>query len=106
MSEKNKSRKIFEFSLLGRVFHYAAPYKRQFYISIILAILLAILSPVRPYLIQYTVNNFVKELQPVLEQTRLIEAVVLITIIQIGLVLVESGFRFYFHFLRPGWGRR
>ncbi|MEP7259160.1 MAG: ABC transporter ATP-binding protein, partial [Flavitalea sp.] len=54
------AKKIFEFSLLRRVLQYAAPYKNRFYISVALSIILAIFSPVRPYLIQLTINNYIK----------------------------------------------
>jgi ATP-binding cassette subfamily B multidrug efflux pump len=60
MSEEVKKKKIFEFSLLGRVFHYARPYKNRLYGSIALSILLAILAPLRPWLIQLTINNYIR----------------------------------------------
>lgn len=46
-------------SLLKRVFRYAYPYRRMFIWSIILTILLAILAPLRPWLIQYTLDKFI-----------------------------------------------
>ena len=53
-------RKIFNFSLLRRVFHFAAPYKNKFYGSLVLAIVLAVIAPVRPLLIQLTINDGIK----------------------------------------------
>jgi ATP-binding cassette, subfamily B, multidrug efflux pump len=53
-------RKIFDFSLLRRVFHFAAPYKNKFYGSLVLAIVLAVIAPVRPFLIQLTINDGIK----------------------------------------------
>ena len=50
-------RKIFNFSLLRRVFHFAAPYKNKFYGSLVLALLLAAFAPLRPLLIQLTINK-------------------------------------------------
>lgn len=95
MSETTVARKkIFDFSLLKRVFRYAAPYKKKFYISIILAFLLAILAPVRPLLIQKTINEFVSD--------GAIDAVIWITVIQIVILIGESGFRFYFTYI-TGW---
>jgi len=90
-------KKIFNFSLLKRVFRYASPYKKKFYLSLILAILLAVLAPVRPMLIQLTINLFIA--------AKDIDWVVWITIIQIVLLLVESGFRFYFSFLTAWLGQ-
>ena len=73
--------------------HYAAPYKNRFYLSIGLAILLAVLSPIRPYLIQLTINDYVREHQQPSVQTLLIQAIITITVIQVVLLLVETGFR-------------
>lgn len=105
MSENAAVKKIFDFELLRRVLQYAAPYKKKFYISLALAILLAILSPVRPFLIQLTLNDFVQQNQPATVQDELIKTVVLITIIQIVLLLVESAFRFWFSFLTAMLGQ-
>src|SRR6476620_8668583 len=99
MSEKSAVRKIFDVQLLRRVLTYASPYKKKFYISLALAILLAVLSPLRPYLIQLTLNDFVRQNQPVDIQTELIRTVVLITVFQIVLLIIESAMRFYFSFL-------
>ncbi len=97
MSDPTPRKKIFDFSLLKRVFRYAAPYKKRFYLSLLLAILLALLAPVRPYLIQQTINNFIA--------AKNIQWVVWITLIQIALLLLESGFRFYFSFITAWLGQ-
>ena len=81
---------FFDFALLRRVFKYAAPYKRKFYLSVILAIVLAFITPVRPFLIQVTVDRFITQSVP--------QMVINITIIQIGLILVETALRFLFSF--------
>lgn len=97
MSEPTVRKKIFDFSLLKRVFRYAAPYKKRFYLSLLLAILLAVLAPVRPFLIQQTINKFIA--------SGSINWVIWITVIQIGLLLIESGFRFYFSFITAWLGQ-
>lgn len=79
------------------MFQYAAPYKRRFYISIALSVLLALLTPVRPYLIQLTVNKYI--------QSSMLQWVIWITIIQVGLLLVETAFRFYFSYLTAWLGQ-
>ena len=97
MSEKGTEKKIFDFSLLRRVFRFAAPYKKKFYISLVLAILLAVLSPIRPWLIQLTINDYVPKgasATDVLEKAGFVRVVVTITLIQVGLLLVEVFFRF------------
>lgn len=105
MGSKTTGKKIFDFGLLRRVFRYASPYKRRFYISVVLAIVLAVISPVRPWLIQLTVNDYVIPEQTPAEQVRLIDVVVTITLIQIGLLLIETVFRFYFSFLTAWLGQ-
>jgi len=107
MSEEIKKRKIFDFSLLRRVFGYAAPYKKRVYISIALSILLAVLSPLRPFLIQYTINHDIRtgaaaQLSVKDEIARL---VIWITVLQIVLLLIETVSRFYFSFITAWLGQ-
>lgn len=89
MPDKPK-KAFFDFALLRRVFGYAAPYKRKFWLSVILAIALALVTPVRPLLIQLTVNKYIAG--------GLADMVVRVTLIQIALILVETGMRFLFTF--------
>lgn len=91
------SPKKFDIAVLRRVFGYAAPYKRKFYLSVILAILLAFITPVRPYLIQLTVNDYIAN--------SVTHMVIQITIIQIGLILVETAMRFWFSFTTAWLGQ-
>jgi ATP-binding cassette subfamily B multidrug efflux pump len=107
MSEQIKKRKIFDFSLLRRVFHYAAPYKRRLVLSVILAILLALLSPLRPILIQVTINDFIRKgagSELTLKQ-QIASVVIWITVLQIGLLLLETLSRFYFSFITAWLGQ-
>lgn len=107
MSDTATVKRIFDFRLLRRVLQYAAPYKGKFFISLFLAILLAVLSPVRPYLIQLTVNDYIKTGTNGNDSIkfRMEELVIWITVIQIGLLLIESGFRFYFSYLTAWLGQ-
>jgi ATP-binding cassette subfamily B multidrug efflux pump len=107
MSEETKEKKISGFSLLRRVFGYAAPYKRRLYLSVLLAILLAILSPLRPILIQVTINNFIRKgAGSGLTLKQHIESLVIwITVLQIGLLLLETISRFYFSFITAWLGQ-
>jgi ATP-binding cassette, subfamily B, multidrug efflux pump len=105
MSDKAPVKKIFDLSLLRQVFRFASPYKNKFYGSLALAVLLAILSPVRPALIQYTINHVVKGEIAVNFWTSIPGAIITITIIQIGLLLVESLCRFLFTFMTASLGQ-
>lgn len=46
-----------DFKLVGRILSYARPHKLYFFWSIFLTIALAVVSPLRPYLIEYTVDH-------------------------------------------------
>lgn len=107
MAKNSVAKKIFDFGLLRRVLTFASPYKRRFYISIILAIILAVFSPVRPYLIQFTINDYIRTGVNSTGATtmKMGELIIWITIIQIGLLLVESALRFYFTFLTSWLGQ-
>lgn len=107
MSEKTTAKRIFDFRLLRRVLQYAAPYKRRFFISVGLAILLALFSPVRPLLIQLTVNDYIKGGIEGSGETRIRmeELVIWITVIQVVFLLVESAFRFYFSYITAWLGQ-
>ena len=98
-------RKIFNFSLLRRVFHFAAPYKNKFYGSLVLAILLAVIAPIRPLLIQLTINDGIKGDT----SSHFINGpggfIIEITIFQIVLLLLETAFRFFFTFLTASLGQ-
>jgi ATP-binding cassette subfamily B protein len=90
-------KRIFDFTQLKRVFHYAAPYKNRFILSIVLAIVLAVLAPIRPILIQHTINNIIAK--------GLVNALVWITVIQIGILIVETILRFVFSFITTWLGQ-
>lgn len=107
MSTRSVAKKIFDFSLLRRVLKFASPYKRRFFISLALAIILALFSPVRPLLIQLTVNDYVKEgiNGDSSVKLKMEELLIWITVLQIGLLLVESALRFYFTFLTAWLGQ-
>jgi ATP-binding cassette subfamily B protein len=107
MSTRSVAKKIFDFGLLRRVLKFASPYKKRFYISLALAIILAVFSPIRPLLIQVTVNDYIKEgvSGNMPHKIKMGELLIWITIIQIGLLLLESVFRFYFTFLTAWLGQ-
>jgi ATP-binding cassette, subfamily B, multidrug efflux pump len=107
MPELLQKKKIFDFSQLRRVLQYTAPYKKWFYGSITLSVLLAVISPLRPYLIQYTVNTYIRGgLNPDLDiRDRIIQMIIYVTILQIGILLIETLLRFYFSFITAWLGQ-
>ena len=50
---------VYNKGLLKRIFQYVKPYRAVFVLSVILTVLLAAISPVRPFLIGYTLDNFI-----------------------------------------------
>jgi ATP-binding cassette subfamily B multidrug efflux pump len=108
MSDEKKKKKIFDLSLLRRVFRYAAPYKRRLYVSVFLSILLAVLSPLRPFLIQVTINKYIRggaAASALTAKQHLVDVVIWMTVLQIVFLLVETVARFYFSFITAWLGQ-
>jgi ATP-binding cassette subfamily B multidrug efflux pump len=107
MAGKSTGKIIFDLSLLKRVFQYAKPYKKKFIFSVIMAILLAVISPIRPWLIQITINDYVHQgvVGDKAKKISMEEVIIWVTVIQIGLLLLETAFRFYFSYLTAWLGQ-
>lgn len=88
---------FFDASKLKRIFQYAAPYKTKFYGSVVLAIVLAAFTPIRPLLVQLTVDTYIAKSLP--------KMVVYITIIQIAIIMIETILRFAFSFITAWLGQ-
>ncbi|MBL0884618.1 MAG: ABC transporter ATP-binding protein, partial [Chitinophagaceae bacterium] len=114
MTETSK-KKVFDFSLLGRVFHFVRPYRSMFYISLMLAVVMALFAPIRPYLIQLTVDTATGKsvqiprwLEMVLFNTNLSDAsqfIISVTLFQIVFLVVETSIRFIFSFITASMGQ-
>ena len=87
----------FSLQILKRVLQFARPYRRSFYTSIALSIVLAVFTPIRPYLIQLTVDDYITN--------KLAEKIVLITVFQIGFLLIETALRFWFSYITAWLGQ-
>lgn len=96
MSKAN-SKTFFDIQALKRVLVFARPYKKQFFSSIFLAIVLAAFTPIRPYLIQLTVDKYIAN--------QVTQMVITITFIQIAFLLLETGLRFYFSYITTWMGQ-
>ncbi len=105
MSDTGTAKKVFDFSLLRRIFQFAQPYKNKFYGSLALSVLLAAMAPLRPLLIQLTINSGIKNNAV----AHFIKGpggfIIEITIIQIVLLLIETICRFYFTYLTASLGQ-
>ncbi|UAY52372.1 ABC transporter ATP-binding protein [Ferruginibacter albus] len=105
MSEQTgKRKKVVDTSLLRRLLVFVTPYKGKFYWSIFLAVFLAVLSPIRPWLIQLTLNKGLKA-HAVGFLHSPSQVIIGITIIQIVILLIESACRFVFSFYTSALGQ-
>ncbi|MFL5811668.1 MAG: ABC transporter ATP-binding protein [Flavisolibacter sp.] len=97
MSSKERKKNVFDVSLLKRVLEFTKPYKKRFIWSIILAVVLAAFTPIRPLLIQLTVDKYIAG--------RNYDWLIYITIIQIGFLIIETALRFYFSYTTSWLGQ-
>lgn len=108
-------KKVFDVSLLGRVFRFVKPYRSFFYISLVLAIVMAVFAPIRPYLIQLTVDKATGKyihipawLETFLFKTDLSDAtkfIIAVSIFQVIFLFVETTIRFFFTFITASMGQ-
>ena len=114
MSEPTKKQN-FNYGALRRVFTFVRPYRAQFYGSILMAIVLAFFAPIRPYLIQLTIDSatgkaiqFPAWLRLSLFNTDLTNAeefIVSVTIFQVVFIFIETAVRFWFSFITSWLGQ-
>ena len=116
MSEEIK-KEVSGIELLRRVFMFVKPYRAQFYISIVMAVVLAFFAPVRPYLIQLTVDRAINPsaamhpphwVQTFLNAMNFNSATAFIfniTIFQVIFLFVETAIRFSFSFITSWLGQ-
>ncbi len=108
-------KKIFDFSLMRRIFQFVKPYRFQFILSVVLAIVLAFITPVRPFFIQLTIDKATGKdidtpliLKWVFYNTDLSDTakfIIAITIFQVVFIFVETAMRFLFSFLTAWLGQ-
>ncbi|WP_264897482.1 ABC transporter ATP-binding protein [Sediminibacterium sp. TEGAF015] len=110
-----EKKKIFDFSVLQRIFFFVKPYKKYFYLSLLLAIFMAVAAPIRPYLIQLTVNGSTGKVNQVPDWVRFVlfgqdlsdvsRFIISVTIFQIGFILLETSIRFLFSYITAWMGQ-
>jgi ATP-binding cassette, subfamily B, multidrug efflux pump len=88
------AKKLLDWQLLKRIINLAAPFRRQFFIALSLSVLLAIVAPIRPYLIQVTVDRDIMNLD--------LQGLMNMTFLLIGILIGETFLRYYFSYL-TGW---
>ena len=95
--KETKTGKILDITLLFRVIAFAKPYKKQFIIATISAIILSFLGPIRPMLINYAIDNFIIISDPV--------NLLKITVLLIGLLFCEGFIQFFYIYLSTWIGQ-
>ena len=95
--EETKTGKVLDLTLLFRVIAFAKPYKKQFVIATISAILLSFLGPIRPMLINYAIDNFIIISDP--------ENLFKITVLLIALLFCEGFIQFFYIYLSTWIGQ-
>jgi ATP-binding cassette subfamily B protein len=113
---KSAPKKVFSFLLLVRVFKFVKPYRALFYGSVLLAIVMAIFAPVRPYLIQLTVDMATGKtvhipgwLKLFIAKQNLSDAskfIIAVTLFQVVFLFIETTIRFFFSFMTAALGQR
>jgi ATP-binding cassette, subfamily B, multidrug efflux pump len=84
--EKVSSGNIIDFKVLKRIMQFVSPYKGRFYFVIALTFLLGVLTPIRPLLIQYTLDSHV--------QYGNYWAMVNVMLLILGLLVVQSAVQY------------
>ena len=97
MKDERKYGNIFDFTLLKRILQLAAPFKMEFTLATFLAVLLAVLAPIRPYIIQITVDDYIFTFDK--------KGLLSMCMILIGLLIAESCIRYFFIYLTNWLGQ-
>ena len=94
MPTPSPKKKFLDLRLLRRLFSFTVPYRNTLFLSMSLSVILAVVSPLRPYLIQMSVDRYIKG--------NMLQALIWISVIQLGILLAESFLRFWFMY-RINW---
>jgi ATP-binding cassette, subfamily B, multidrug efflux pump len=83
--------KAFDFSVLRRVFTFVKPYRKTFYVTVTLTLLIAAISPLRPWLTQVTIDKYVSVSDN--------EMLLWMTLLMFGILLVQSTLQFFHNYM-------
>jgi ATP-binding cassette subfamily B protein len=94
MAEEVKSGNIVDWKVLRRLFGFAKPYIGRFWVLVVLTVLMAVLAPLRPYLIQQTIDKYIS--------LNDLSGLQLMLYILVGLLLFQAVVQ-YFHTFMSDW---
>lgn len=83
--------KVFDFPILRRVFIFVKPFRKTFYLTVVLTLLVALISPLRPWLTKITLDKYI-----VFSDYNML---VWMTILMGLLLLVQSVLQFFYNYL-------
>src|SRR5438128_2598801 len=89
--------KAYDFPILKRIFVFINPYKTSFWFGVFLTIFLAFLSPLRPWLVQYTVDSYIAKGDE--------NGLLRMTLLMIGLLLFQTFVQYYQTYLTNWLGQ-
>lgn len=92
--DQTTSGNIIDFKVLRRLLKFVMPYKGRFYLVIVLTFTLGVLTPLRPILIQYTIDNDVA--------TGNYRGVIVMVLVLFFMLIVQA-FTEYIHTYLSGW---
>jgi len=94
---KTKTGKAIDFKLLKRVLTFTRPYKKVLYLSLFFSVILSFLSPIRPFLINFAVDNYI--ISPDKSQLQFI------SIVLFGILFLEAIVQFLYIYLATWLGQ-
>lgn len=89
--------KTYDWTLLKRVFQYAKPYKRKFFWSVLLTLLIAAIAPVRPFIIQKTLDQYIFQNDT--------SGLLNMTLLMVVLLLIQTVIQYFHTFLTNSLGQ-
>ena len=94
---KQVTGKTYDWGLLKRIMHYAMPYKSKFAWSVILTLSIAAIAPVRPFLIQTTIDQYI-----LFNDTN---GLVMMIVLMLGLLFLQTIIQYFQTFLTNALGQ-
>lgn len=115
MSNQSASAGNLRWALWKKVYAFVVPYRSTWYTAWILAVFMALAAPVRPYLIQVTLQaamgngirlpGWLSNLLPAAYAKEVVGFVVMVTVFQLLFILIETAVRFLFSFTTARLGQ-
>jgi ATP-binding cassette subfamily B protein len=91
------SGKAFDIAVLKRIYRFVLPYKKKFNVAVALTLLIACISPVRPLLIQYTIDHYIVKLDS--------NGLLMMMAIMTSILLIQTAIQYYHTYLTNWLGQ-